>query len=462
MSNESQEIERFDVVVIGAGLAGLTAARELEAQGITDILILEARDRIGGRVEGADVGTRVLQRGAEFTGAFHQDLAELTAELGMVAVPLPRHPGSTVRISHGERFEETSPFADDPEASAQLEAVFDRLGEMVESVTPDAPWDAPRAREWDDELFSSWVERTATRPEVRERVLLDLPVDAEQISLLTILWWISKYGSLRGMDTFNLRFVEGTSEITKRIADRLSTEIRLSSPVRSIDRTGADAVIAYDGGRVAARRVILTPEPSIVSRIQMIPALPAGRVSLQERWLAYHSSKIYAVYERPFWRDNGLSGVAMGSLPAEFIMDVSLPDAEEGILCGRRPLSAGRWARTPGSDDLSFTELVGDQDKLKAAYVAQLVEYFGPEAAHPREVHYFDWIGDSWSAGCGSLHLPPGVLSTVGRHLREPIGPLHWAGADTGLVDALGGAVQSGRRAAREVVSALSGAEVPA
>ncbi|WP_040167329.1 flavin monoamine oxidase family protein [Microbacterium gorillae] len=449
-------MNEYDVVIIGAGLAGLTAARELEAQGVPRVLVLEARDRVGGRVQAVEFGGRVLQRGAEFTGGFHTDLLALAAELGMSAVPLPERSGRSVRVSGWTRTEESAPFETDPESAAEYVSAYARLEEMAAEVQADAPWEAPRARVWDDARFADWLNENVTRPAVRERILLDFPVDAEQISLLAMVWRISRYNSTKGLGGFDMRFAEGLAEVAARLAAGLTSEIRLSSAVRALDQ-GPDGVrVSYDGGTTTADRVISTLEPSIVSRIAIAPALPAARLALQNRWLAYHGSKLFAIYERPFWREQGLSGVASGSLPAEYVMDVSVPGSTEGILCGRRPVSPGRWARNPRSAELFFDELVGDPERMERAYIAQLVEYFGPEAADYTAFHYVDWFDDGWSAGCGSLHLPPGVLSTVGKNVREPVGRLHWAGADTGEQDGLGGAVQSGRRAAREVADALT------
>jgi monoamine oxidase len=445
------------VVVIGAGLAGLVAARELVAAGVEDVVVVDGRDRIGGRL--ADWprpdGT-MLMKGGEFTSPSQPQLLALAAELGIAAEPLPpfadpENMGAFVRMHDGRRHVEAMPLADDPEAAQALGEAIAQLDALAQTIPVEAPWDAPGATELDRQSIGQWIDANVANDAAREDLLIALGGlgDAHEVSLLYVATFLAGFGGWEPAFTFPLRFVGGTAQIPRRIADALGGRTHVSCAVRLIERTAEGVAVHTDRGTISARAAILAMQPGQCSKIEFGPVLPSIRDRLQSRWLAGHGAKVFAIYDRPFWRDAGLSGIAMGLPELALVLDTSPSDGSEGILCAMQFASSVTLAR--------HEELLADPDRSRQLIVDALVSYFGPQAAEFKELHDCRWDGDRWSDGCGS-GLPLGVLSTVGRALRKPVGPLVWAGAETGLIDFMEGAVTSGQRAAREAASLVAAA----
>ncbi|WP_052460788.1 flavin monoamine oxidase family protein [Microbacterium gorillae] len=458
MISESAELPTSaSVVIVGAGMAGLTAARELEAAGVTDVVVVEARDRIGGRVAPfVRPNGRVLGQGAEFTGAFQVEVNKLAVALGVETEPIP-FGGKFVRIHNGERFEEEFPLESDPEAAAEFEATLEKLMDLAGEVEVDRPWAAPHAFEWDRTTAAAWLDENVTSPLAREMVEFEFAYDMKEISLLYFVWWLARFGEFEGLGQFTHRFVGGSHQLPEGVAAQLAAEIHLSAPVRTVDYSGDRVRIATDRGAIEADYVILAIEPNLAAGIEFVPTLPAARDTLQNRWLAGYDAKYFAIYDRPFWREQGLAGAAMGPAPVEFLLDLSPASADEGVLVGRRPLTPARWRESQtGPGEPHTFDVTTEPEKLRELILDELVSFFGEEARTPKEFYAFDWIGDRWSRGSGTM-IPLGILSTVGHAWRAPIDRIHWAGADTGKQDWLEGAVTSGQRAATEVHERLKG-----
>jgi monoamine oxidase len=222
--------------------------------------------------------------------------------------------------------------------------------------------------------------------------------------------------------------------------------VRLGTPVRAIHHAAGGVRVRSDTGEVRARRVIVAIPPALSAGIAWDPPLPALRAQLAQRMPMGSVIKCVAVYPTPFWRDRGRAGeVVCDRDPVRLVFDASPPDGEAGALVafvlGR---SARDWAdRAAGV--------------RRARVLAQLAEFFGPDAARP--AHYVDlaWAAEPWSGGCYGGYCPPGVLTGFGRALRAPVGPVHWAGTETATVwnGYMDGALESGQRAAEEVSAEL-------
>ena len=162
-----------DVLVLGAGLAGLSAARDL-ALGGADVLVLEARDRVGGRVEQVDLpdGRRV-QLGGELTGPFQRAYLGLAEELGLTVEPsYVAEPGEhTTLLAEGVRRGDWLTPAERAEAE-RVEAEFCALARTVD---PDDPWAHPDAARLDRASLADWLRANGAPPAVvRERALFHL------------------------------------------------------------------------------------------------------------------------------------------------------------------------------------------------------------------------------------------------------------------------------------------------
>jgi monoamine oxidase len=445
-----------EVVVIGAGLAGLAAARELRAAG-REVVVLEARDRVGGRTLNEPIGDgKVVEIGAQWVGPTQDRVLRLIDELGLQTFPTHMQ-GESVFERGGRltRYSGTIPKLN-LIGLAEVGLLLRRLNRMARQVPPEAPWRAPKAAEWDSQTFDTWMRRNVRTGVARDALWLAIigvwAVEPRDVSLLHVLFYIRSAGSIEILTDAEGgaqqdRVVGGTQLISLRMAEELGPGVvELSCPVRAILHGDNGVTAISDRLEVSARRAIVAIPPTLAGRIAYDPPLPAIRDGLSQRMAQGSVVKCMAIYERPFWRDRGLSGMVTSvSGPVSVGFDNSPPDGSPGVLLG---FLEGQAARRHA--DLS-------QEERRAAVAECFARLFGPEAANP--VGYVDkaWAADPWSRGCYGGFMGPGGWTDHGAALRAPIGALHWAGAETALVwnGYMDGAVGSGQDAARAVIDAL-------
>jgi monoamine oxidase len=444
-----------DVVVVGAGLAGLVAARDLVAAG-AEVVVLEARDRVGGRtltLPAAD-GTPI-DHGAQWIGPTQDRIAALAASVGVTTYPTwDRGLHTEFRDGRAHRFGGQLP-ASDPGTAVAMGLAVRELDAMAAEVPPEAPWSAERAPLWDSQTVESWLQaRVAAegaRSWLRTAVRSTLAAEAGDLSLLHALFFIrSAGGFVQLIETAGgaqeRRFHQGAQAIPIRLAEALGERVVLGAPVRVVNHDPGGVVVEADGRAVAARRAILAVPPALAGRVAYRPPLPGWRSQLTQRVPMGSVVKVHALYDEPFWRDDGLSGLAVGDHgPVEIVYDNSPESGTPGVLVG---FIEGQDARAWGRR--------GPADR-RAAILECLVRYFGEPAGRPRELLERSWADEEYSGGCFAGYFPPGVWTSYGQGLREPVGPLHWAGTETATVwnAHMDGAVRSGERAAAEVLAAL-------
>ncbi|MGZ3419501.1 MAG: flavin monoamine oxidase family protein [Polyangiales bacterium] len=449
-----------DVVVVGAGFAGLSAARALTRAG-RRVVVLEARDRVGGRVYTTKIeGARAsdwIDLGGQWIGPTQHAISALVAELGFATFPTWTK-GKNLLVLGGrkKRYRGTIP-------SLPLRSLIDvglaqlRLDRMAKKVPLDAPWKAPLAAEWDAISLGDWLDRHIKTPVGRK--LLDAGLETvfatggHDMSLLHALFYIHSGDNLDTLlGTTNAaqatRVAGGMQPVAEKLA--ASLDVRLSSPVRRVAHDDDGVTVSFDGGELRASRVVVAIPPKLVSEIAFTPELPGPRAELVARMPMGAVIKCTAVYERPFWRDDGLSGLVVSDDgPIHVAFDNSPGDGGQGgpgILMG---FAEAEEARRLGQRT---------QAERREAALACFARFFGPAARSA--VHYDDhvWEHDPWSRGCYGAFMPPRVWTSLGPAIREPIGRIHWAGTETasiwsGYID---GAISSGRRAAAEVLQSPS------
>ena len=445
-----------DLVGIGAGLAGLSAARTAAAAGAS-VVVVEARDRVGGRVLNEKIGGgNVVEVGAQWIGPTQDRLAALAGMLGVETFPTYGE-GENV-IEYGgrlRRYRGTIPRIN-PVVLLDVERAQRRLNRMARRVPLDAPWEAPDAAELDGQTAATWMHRNlVTRA---GRMLLELGIEAvwaaqpEDMSLLHVLFYIHSAGSLEMLfDTEGGaqqdRFVGGSQRIPILMAQELGREnVLLGSPVRMIRLGEHGVTVEADGATVRARRAVVAVAPTLAGRIAYDPPLPGFRDQLTQRMPLGTVAKCMAIYDEPFWRAENLSGQGTSDAgPVKLTFDNSPPGGAPGVLLG---FLEGRQARELGR--LHANE-------RRAAVLDCFARLFGPRAGRP--VAYVErlWAEEEWSRGCYGCHMPTGAWTNYGRALREPIGPLHWAGAEYATVwnGYMDGAVRSGEAAAGAVLERL-------
>ncbi len=437
-----------DVVVVGAGFAGLSAARELTRAGLA-VVVLEARDRVGGRVYTKTLeGGPWVDLGGQWAGPTQNHLLALIAEHNLPTFGTWTKGENLVHVNgKSRRYRGTIPRLD-PLSLLNVGYAQWRLERMSKQVPLDAPWRAPRAAEWDRMTFADWLHKNIKTKTAH--ALLDAGLEsvfaagAHEMSLLHALFYIHS-----GKDLDMLLGSDGGAQATRvdggmqQVAEKLALglDVRLSSPVRRIEHDGGVAV-HFDGGTVRAKRVIVAVPPKLVSQIDFQPAITGPRAELVRKMPMGAVIKCTAIYDRPFWRDEGLSGMSVSDQgPIHVVFDNSPPGAEVGVLMGFCEAdNARKLGKLPEAE-------------RRDAAIACFVRTHGARARSVLRYGDHVWEHDEWSGGCYGAFMPPGVWTSLGPALREPIGRVHWAGTETatewsGYID---GAISSGKRAAAEV-----------
>jgi monoamine oxidase len=457
---------KVDAVVVGAGFAGLTTALRLMQAG-KSVIVLEARDRVGGRVLNADIGGgEITERGGTFAGPTQDHFLKLASDFGVEKFDT-YDTGDNVYVREGQRstYSDTGPTGTappDPLLLPDITLVVTRLDQMSTEVPVDAPWNSASAAEWDGQTLESWVRQNSVTPQFRDELVptATRPIfgaEPRELSLLFTLFYIAASGNEQNPGTFERnfntrdgaqmwRFRGGTQLIALRVTQQLGDRVVLSSPVSQITQAKDRVTVESARMRVDAKQVVVAVPPTLAGRIAYNPALPFDRDQLTQRLPQGTLTKVTAVYDKAFWRDDGLTGQAVctdGYVSATF--DDSPESGTPGVIFG---FVGGDRAR-------SFVQL-SDSDR-RAAVLAQFAQFFGPAAANPTAYLETFWAAEAWSRGCPVGIAGPGLLTAYGPALRKPVGRIHWAGTETstywnGYMD---GAVRSGERAAAEVLAQI-------
>jgi monoamine oxidase len=435
-----------DAVIVGAGLSGLVCARRLADAGL-DAIVLEARQRVGGRLCSGRVGDAVVDLGGQWLSVDQPRLWALARALGVISAPQPR--AGRIVLDDGR---ELGLFAQLAVVAAQWRAMR-RIGRLAGEIPEGTPWAAPGAAALDGIALGPWLAGTIANPVARARIAMHaelvFAVDPAGLSLLDYLARLGATGGFapRGPELpgggRDHRFAGGAQRLALRLADGLGAAVRLGEPVRAVE-AGAPgtAIVRGPAGSHAARRVVLALPPALAHGLGADLPAPIHRLAAAMQRGAV--VKCFAAYDRAFWRDAGLSGEAYrphGTLRA--VVDATPPDRDAPVLLAFVVgAAAAAWHRRDPAD-------------RRCEVLDGLAELFGPPALRPLDYLEADWAADPWSAGCVAS-TPPGALTEAGAW-RGVHGRIHLAGTEAAVrwPGYMEGAIEAGERAADEVIAAL-------
>ncbi|MBN9747925.1 monooxygenase [Amycolatopsis sp. A1MSW2902] len=440
-----------DVVIVGAGFAGLTAAERLADLGVS-VRVVEGRDRIGGRSYSGEVAGVKVDLGATWVSRRHTEIRNLASRLGCTTTPQFAK-GLNVLWMGGERstYQGTIPEIS-TEAVEDMGRVQGILHELLSTVDVEAVWESPEAERLDAISFGEWLDQNDAQPGTRALMTILSKVQwgcsPGDVSLLHALRYIRAAGGVSHMldvedGQQEERYAETTQEIATRLAEKLGDRVVVGTPVRRIAQDGSGVTVSTDSEVINARYAIVTAAPAHRADIEFEPALPEKGEWLAKTWRMGALSKAFVAYEKPFWRSSGLSGEALTDTGTVFItFDVSPDDSGPGILmafCDPRVY-----------DNFS-------PEARRDRVVRQLVDLYGPQAGAP--IDYVDhcWGTEPFAPGGPNPAVPPYASGSYGSALAEPHGRVHWAGVETAgeWAGTMNGAVLTGQRAAEQVARQL-------
>ncbi|GAA1049567.1 flavin monoamine oxidase family protein [Arthrobacter russicus] len=449
-----------DVVVVGAGPAGLMAARTLTGAGL-EVAVVEARDRVGGRTWSKTVDGAFLEVGGQWISPNHKVLKELLPELGLKEFPLYGEgdgvyldEDGTRHVYSGENF----PISE--QSQQEMNRLIGVLDELSSEIDPDAPWTHPQAHELDTISFQSWLETKSDDALARDLLTRLVPVawltkPAHDFSALQAMQFAASAGVFSAFLADNIvesRVVGGMQSVSEKLAKQLPDPVLLGAPAQALSWEDDSVVVEADGTdgsknyRIRARRAIVAVPPNLYDRISYSPPLPAIKQQLMQHLSMGLVIKAHVVYDRPFWRDAGLSGAGtgLGELVKD-VLDNSNYQDPKGTLVG----FIGDEAVEP------LLRLPAEERREKI--LNSIANYLGPEALEPEVYYESDWASEEWTRGAYGTSFDIGGLSRFGVDLRTPIGPIHWASSDLAgpSFQHVDGALRVGKSVAEEIIAEL-------
>ncbi|SNY46903.1 flavin monoamine oxidase family protein [Paractinoplanes atraurantiacus] len=441
-----------DVVVVGAGVTGLTAAVRLREAGLK-VAVLEARDRVGGRLLTETVDGVRLEIGGQWVSPDQTALLAMIDELGLTTYPRYRS-GDSIYIGRdgvrktfrGDAFPVPS------DTAMEIKRVAEELDRLAAQMDPLVPWEHPDAGELDQMSFGAWLAEQTDDQEASDNIGLYigpamLTKPAHSFSALSaVLMAASAGGFAHLLDAdfiLDRRIVGGLQEVPLRLAARLD-DVVLSAPVDKIVWDDSSAVV----GDYRARHVVLAVPPTLVNRIQFVPALPPVQAQMRQHQSFGLVIKLHITYETPFWRSAGLSGTAFSPYA---LVHEAYDNSNEDVDGDDRGILVGFV-----SDLRADALLALDPGERREKVLSSLAAYYGPEALTPVAYYESPWQADEWTAGAFGTSFDIGSLTRYGRHLRTPVGPLAIVSSDVaGLgFQHVDGAIRMGEAAAAAIIGA--------
>lgn len=439
-------------MVVGAGLAGLEAARKLGRRGV-DVVVLEARGEVGGRTKTIEVGGSRFDVGGQWTGPGQPRMSALIEELGLETTPTHSQ-GKRVLDLQGRLSTYTGTIPRiNPWVLLKAQLGIWKIEALCKQVPCDQPWTCERAAEWDSMTALEWARRHIGNRRVIDMVNGAVRVifgsDMGELSFLHFLFYLHSGGGLTKLiesheGQQDRWVVGGAQQLCIRMAEEVG-QVETGAAVREIHQDEAGVRVVGEGGVWAAKRVIVTVPLPMADRIRYLPPMPTLRDQLSQRVSMGATIKILVLYDAAFWREEGFSGEGVCTEgPVTVTFDNSCPEGRACLLVFITGGPARGWAERP-------------VEERRSLVLDTLARFFGPKAKKPTDYVENDWAQEPHIGGAPIATFPPGTLSLFGPALRAPVGRIHWAGTETATESTgfMEGALESGERVADEVFSLL-------
>lgn len=462
------EIDR-DVVIVGAGPAGLTAARALKKAGLS-VAVLEARDRVGGRTWTDTIDGAMLEIGGQWVSPDQTVLLALLNELGLETYSRYRDGKSVYIGADGKRSLYTGDtFPVSETTAAEMDKLTALLDSLAAEIGPSEPWAHPKARELDTISFHHWLRQNSPDEEACNNIGLFiaggmLTKPAHAFSALQAVLMAASAGSFTHLtdEDFILdkRVIGGMQQVSLLQAAELGDDVVLGSPVRTInweaaapgnDAAGYKVTVVSERATVHARFVIMAVPPNLYSRVSFNPPLPRRQHQMHQHQSLGLVIKVHAVYSSPFWREDGLSGTAFGAgALVQEVYDNTNHEDPRGTLVGFV------------SDEKADAMFELSAEDRRRAILESIAGFLGEKALEPEVYYESDWGSEEWTRGAYAASYDLGGLHRYGKDQHAPVGPIYWSSSDLAAegYQHVDGAVRMGRLTAARVAAAADRASV--
>ena len=449
-------MKTYDTIVIGAGVTGLTAAWRLTQAG-QSVLVLEARDRVGGRLRTETHNGVGFEIGGQWVSPDQTALIDLTAELGLETYSRYREGDSLYvgRDGVAHRFTgETLPV--DDATNEEIDRIVDILDKLAADMDPDRPWDHPQADALDRVSFAQWLEAQTDNVEARDNIALYIgpamitkPVWS--FSALTAVLMCASAGSFTHLVDADFildkRVVGGLAAVPAALAERLGDSVRLNADVTHLHQDDRGVVVEVGGEKVTAERAILALPPTHVRRIRITPELPWEHRSAREHQSFGLVLKAQIEYPTAFWREAGLSGT--GFAPYQLVHEIY----DNTWVTADGEASGGTLVAFVSDINADEVGRLSEEDR-RARILESLAVYFGEQALTPRTYVESDWQHQELTGGAYATTFDVGTMTRYGHTLREPVGRIHFGSSDVaGLgFQHVDGAIRVGSQLAEDIL----------
>ncbi|XP_063306213.1 amine oxidase [flavin-containing]-like [Pelobates fuscus] len=448
---------KCDVVVIGGGLSGLSAAKLLVESGLS-VVVLEARNRVGGRtftVQNEKV--KYVDLGGAYVGPTQNRILRIAKECGVETYKVNEEQ-QLIHHVKGKSYPFQGPFPPmwNPIVYLDYNNLWRTMDEMGKEIPNEAPWAAPHAEEWDTITMKELIDKicwtNAAKRFAALFVNVNVTAEPHEVSALWFLWYVKQCGgTTRIFSTSNggqeRKFVGGSGQISEKLAESLQGRVKLQRPVVQINQSEKNITVETLNHEVyEAKYVISAIPPTLCLKIHFSPELPPMRNQLINRVPMGSVIKCMVYYKEAFWRKKDYCGsmiIEDDNAAIGLTLDDTKPDGTVPAIMGF--ILANKSRR--------LAHLTKDERKVKICELYAKV-LGSEEALHP--VHYEEknWCEEQYSGGCYTAYFPPGILTQYGRVLRQPFGRIFFAGTETATEWSgyLEGAIQAGERAGREIL----------